>query len=42
MTIHTLDGAKQARDLGFSRVVLSRECTRDEVRLITEQAGVEH
>ena len=41
MTIHTLDGAKQARDLGFSRVVLSRECTRDEVRLITEQAGVE-
>ncbi|HIY53634.1 MAG TPA: U32 family peptidase [Candidatus Agathobaculum merdavium] len=41
MTIHTLDGARQARDLGFSRVVLSRECTRDEVRLITEKAGVE-
>ena len=41
MTIHTLDGAREARDLGFSRVVLSRECTRDEVRLITEQAGVE-
>ena len=41
MTIHTLDGVRQARDLGFSRVVLSRECTRDEVRLITEKAGVE-
>ena len=41
MTIHTLDGAREARDIGFSRVVLSRECTRDEVRLITEQASVE-
>lgn len=41
MTIHTLDGAKQAHDIGFSRVVLSRECTREEVQLITEQAGVE-
>lgn len=41
MTIHTLDGAREARDIGFSRVVLSRECTRDEVRQITEQAGVE-
>lgn len=41
MTIHTLDGAKQARDIGFSRVVLSRECSREEVQLITEQAGVE-
>lgn len=41
MTIHTLDGAREARDIGFSRVVLSRECTRDEVRLITSEAGVE-
>ena len=41
MTIHTLDGARQARDIGFSRVVLSRECSREEVQLITEQAGVE-
>lgn len=41
MTIHTLDGAREARDIGFSRVVLSRECTRDEVRLITCEAGVE-
>ena len=41
MTIHTLDAAKQARDIGFSRVVLSRECSREEIKLITEQAGVE-
>ena len=41
MTVHTLDGAREAREIGFSRVVLSRECTREEVRLITEQAGVE-
>ncbi len=41
LTIHTLDGAKEARDLGFSRVVLSRECSLDEIRLITENAGVE-
>lgn len=27
MTIHTLDGAQMAKELGFSRVVLSRECT---------------
>ena len=38
MTIHTLDAAKQARDIGFSRVVLSRECSREEIKLITEQA----
>ena len=31
MTIHTLDGARQARDIGFSRVVLSRECTREQI-----------
>ncbi|MDO4270529.1 MAG: DUF3656 domain-containing protein [Eubacteriales bacterium] len=41
MTVHTLDGAREARELGFSRVVLSRECSLDEIRLITERAGVE-
>ena len=41
MTIHTLDGAKQARDIGFSRVVLSRECTREQIEQITREAGVE-
>ena len=41
MTIHTLDAAKQARDIGFSRVVLSRECTREQIEQITREAGVE-
>ncbi len=41
LTVHTLDGAKEAHSLGFSRVVLSRECSLDEIRLITENAGVE-
>lgn len=41
MTIHTLDGALQAKELGFSRVVLSRECTLEEIEKITREAGVE-
>ena len=41
MTIHTLDGALAAKALGFSRVVLSRECTLDEIEKITREAGVE-
>ena len=41
MTIHNLDGALVARDLGFSRVVLSRECTLEQIREITAKAGVE-
>lgn len=41
MTIHTLDGARQAKALGFSRVVLSRECTLEQIKKITAQAGVE-
>ena len=41
MTIHTLDGARQARDIGFSRVVLSRECAREQIEQITREAGVE-
>lgn len=41
MTVHTLDGAREAKELGFSRVVLSRECSLDEIRLITQSAGIE-
>ncbi|MDY3618614.1 U32 family peptidase [Agathobaculum sp.] len=41
MTVHTLDGAVAAKKLGFSRVVLSRECSLDEIRLITEKSGIE-
>lgn len=41
MTVHTLDGAVAAKKLGFSRVVLSRECSLEEIRLITGRAGIE-
>ena len=41
MTIHNLEGALAAKALGFSRVVLSRECTLDQIREITAKAGVE-
>lgn len=41
MTIHTLDGAKMAKELGFSRVVLSRECTLEQIKHITANAGIE-
>lgn len=41
LTISTLDGAKIARELGFSRVVLARETPFDEIRRITQESGVE-
>ncbi len=41
MTIHTLDGALTAKELGFSRVVLSRECTLEQIEYITANAGIE-
>ncbi len=41
MTVHDLDGAKLAADLGFSRVVLSRELTLREIELISAKCGIE-
>lgn len=41
MTIHTVEGARIAKELGFSRVVLSRECTLEQIARITAEAGVE-
>lgn len=41
MTIHTVEGARIAKELGFSRVVLSRECTLEQIAQISAQAGVE-
>lgn len=41
MTTHTLDGALIAKELGFSRVVLSRECTLEQIKYITANAGIE-
>lgn len=41
MTIHNLDGAKVAKELGFSRVVLSRECTLEQIKYITSNTDIE-
>lgn len=36
LAVHTIDGVKQLQELGFSRVVLSRELSFDEIREIRE------
>lgn len=41
LTIHSLEGARQAKALGFSRVVLSRELPLEEIRRLTQKSGVE-
>ena len=41
MTVHNLDGAKMAADLGFSRVVLARELTLKEIEHITARCDIE-
>ncbi len=41
MTIHTADGAKMAKELGFSRVVLSRELSLEEISNIAKKTDVE-
>ena len=41
MTVHNLDGVKQLENLGFTRVVLSRELTLDEIKYIRENTNVE-
>ena len=35
MTIHNLSGAKKAEELGFSRIVLARELSFEEIKTIT-------
>jgi len=41
MTIHSLSGVKKAYEMGFSRVVLSRELPESEIRYICENSPVE-
>lgn len=41
LTVHSLQGALAAKQLGFSRVVLSRELPLEEIQYITAHAGVE-
>ena len=41
MTIHNLDGVKKLENLGFSRVVLSRELNIEEIKNITNNSNIE-
>ncbi len=41
MTLHNSEGALFAKDLGIERVVLSRECSLEEIKQIGENSGLE-
>ena len=41
MSVMNLAGAKKLAEMGFSRVILARELTEQEVRQITENCGIE-
>ena len=41
MTVHNLDGVKQLENLGFSRVVLSRELSLNEIEYIRKNTSTE-
>ena len=41
MSVHTLQGALELKDLGFTRVVLARELSLPEVEAITRNCGIE-
>jgi len=41
MAVHNVAGAVALRELGFSRVILARELTLDEIRQIVQDSGVE-
>ena len=41
MTVHNLEGVKQLESLGFSRVVLARELSINEIQYIRENTSIE-
>ena len=41
MSIHTLSGAKLLKEMGFTRVVLSREMSREEIKYIADNVDIE-
>ncbi len=41
LAVHNLDGAKQLAELGFSRVVLARELSLNEIKNIARNCGIE-
>lgn len=41
MAVHNVSGAKQMHELGFTRVVLAREMSAEEIKAVVEQVPVE-
>ena len=41
MAVHTLEGAVQLKEMGFTRVILARECSFEQIKYITENCGIE-
>lgn len=41
MSVHTLDGVMELARLGFSRAVLARECSYEQIRYICEHSPIE-
>ena len=41
MSVHTLSGAKALKEFGFSRVVLAREMSKDEIKYIADNCDIE-
>ena len=41
MTIHNLDGALQAKRMGFGRIILAREMTLDEIKAVRRKCKIE-
>ncbi len=41
MSVHTLAGAKALKELGFSRVVLAREMSKNEIKYIADNCDIE-
>ena len=41
MSVHTLEGALEMAELGFSRVILARELSLAEIERITKGCGIE-
>ncbi len=41
MSVHTLSGAQALWEMGFSRVVLAREMTKDEIKYIADNCDIE-
>ncbi|WP_027626881.1 DUF3656 domain-containing U32 family peptidase [Clostridium lundense] len=41
MTVHNIEGAKLLKELGFKRIVLSRELSLEEIKNISNELGVE-